>query len=141
MILIDRINQDFKAAYLVSRDNELKKNEKDFLGVLKTEVTKENKIPEDGYVIDKIKSMIKNASETNSLNDNELTILNRYLPKQMTEDDLSNIVVDFIVDSGLDNIKDMGKVMTHLKDNYSGQYDGKLASTIVKVSLESIVNG
>ena len=71
MSLIEQINQDFMIAY---KAKEMQK--KDFLGVLKTEVTKETKIPEDTYIVSKIKSMIKNAAATNSLTEDELSILN-----------------------------------------------------------------
>ena len=81
MKLIERISNDFTEAYK-AKDMD----KKNFLGVIKTEVTKESKTPEDSYIIRKIKSMIKNAEATNSLTDNELSILNEYLPTQMTEE-------------------------------------------------------
>ena len=81
MKLIERISNDFTEAYK-AKDMD----KKNFLGVIKTEVTKESKTPEDSYIISKIKSMIKNAEATNSLTDNELSILNEYLPTQMTEE-------------------------------------------------------
>jgi uncharacterized protein YqeY len=70
MSLIEKINKDFMLAY---KAKEMEK--KDFLGVLKTEVTKESKTPEDEYVVAKIKSMIKNAEATNSLSEAELSVL------------------------------------------------------------------
>lgn len=48
-----------------------------------------------------------------------------YLPRQLTEEDLRKIFSD------LDH-SNMGLMMKHLKDNFAGQYDGKMASTVAK---------
>jgi uncharacterized protein YqeY len=130
MSLIERIDQDFMVAY---KAKEMEK--KDFLGVLKTEVTKESKTPEDGYVVAKIKSMIKNAEATNSLSETELNILNFYLPKQMGIDEVKQVIIDFVANNDISSPKEMGKVMSYLKSGYDGQYDGKMASTIIKEIL------
>ena len=130
MSLIEQINQDFMIAY---KAKEMQK--KDFLGVLKTEVTKETKIPEDTYIVSKIKSMIKNAAATNSLTEDELTILNKYLPAQMDEETLRQIINEQVINNGYSDMKDMGKIMGYLKNNYDGQYDGGLVSKLIKETL------
>jgi uncharacterized protein YqeY len=131
MKLIERISNDFTEAYK-AKDMD----KKNFLGVIKTEVTKESKTPEDSYIISKIKSMIKNAEATNSLTDNELSILNEYLPTQMAEETLKDAIKLLIDDYELSSLKEMGKVMTYLKNNFDGQYDGRMASTITKELLQ-----
>jgi uncharacterized protein YqeY len=130
MSLIEQINQDFMIAY---KAKEMEK--KDFLGVLKTEVTKETKNPEDAYIVSKIKSMIKNAAATNSLTEAELTILNQYLPAQMGEETLRQIINEEVINNGYSDMKDMGKIMGFLKNNYDGQYDGGLVSKLIKEIL------
>lgn len=130
MNLIETINADFMTAY-----KEKNMEKKDFLGVLKSEVTKESKTPDDMYVIGKIKSMIKNAEATNSLSENELEILNGYLPKQLTEEEITTFISNIITDNGFSSGKDMGKVMGLLKEGFDGQYDGKMASQLVKTLL------
>jgi len=130
MNLIEMVNADFMAAY-----KEKNMEKKDFLGVLKTEVTKETKTPDDMYVIGKIKSMIKNAESTNSLSETELEILNGYLPKQLTEEEIKTFILNIITDNGFSGGKDMGKVMGLLKEGFDGQYDGKMASQLVKTLL------
>lgn len=129
-MLIEQISKDFMAAY---KAKEMEK--KDFLGVLKTEVTKESKTPEDAYVVAKIKSMIKNAAATNSLTESELEVLNQYLPAQMSESDLRSEIELIVNTNSYDGMKDMGKVMGELKANYEGQYDGGVASKIIKEIL------
>jgi uncharacterized protein len=130
MNLIEMVNADFMSAY-----KEKNMEKKDFLGVLKTEVTKETKTPDDMYVIGKIKSMIKNAESTNSLSETELEILNGYLPKQLTEEEIKTFILNIITDNGFSGGKDMGKVMGLLKEGFDGQYDGKMASQLVKTLL------
>lgn len=132
MKLIDKISADFKTALLESRGNELARAKKNFLGVLKTEVTKESREPEDAYIVGKIKSMVKNAESTNSLDDMELDILNSYLPKQLSEDDLRGEIINYIKQNEGAN---MGQVMSFLKNTFEGEYDGKMASTIVREIL------
>ncbi len=130
MTLIEKISKDFTEAYK-SKDME----KKNFLGVIKTEVTKESKAPEDSYIVGKLKSMIKNAEATNSLSEYELSVINEYLPTQMSEDVLRDTIKLFIEDYSLSTMKDMGKVMSYMKNNFDGEYDGKLASTITKELL------
>ena len=140
MSLLKRISADFLAAYK-NKDME----RKDFLGLLKTTVTDKSKTPDDAYIVAKVKSMIKthekSMSEHNAptLSELELVVLNEYLPTQLNEADLEGIVNEFIVSESLSGPKDMGRVMAHLKNTYGGQYDGKLASNVVKSSLSSLV--
>jgi uncharacterized protein YqeY len=129
MNLIEQINADFMTAYKESKTDEAKKEVKNFLGVLKTEVTRETKKPNDAYVIGKIKSMIKNAADTNSLSETELAILDKYLPSQMDEAKLTEVITGFLSENEGANI---GQVMGFLKTEYAGQYDGRLASEVVK---------
>ena len=131
MSLIEKISKDFMSAY---KDKDMEK--KNFLGVIKTEVTKETKTPEDNYVVGKLKSMVKNAQSTNSLTEYELNIINNYLPTQMTEDVLRETIGDIITKEELSTMKDMGKIMGYLKSNFEGEYDGKLASIITKELLK-----
>ncbi len=130
MTLIEQIGKDFITAY---KAKEMEK--KDFLGLLKSEVTKESKTPDDAYVVNKIKSMIKSAEATNSLSEDELEYMNTYLPKQMTEEELDNVIACFKVELNVTDMSGMGKIMGALKKDYNGQYDGKLASTIIKQNL------
>lgn len=136
MKLIEKISADFITAFKASKGNAVKKAEKDFLGLLKSEFTRENKNPEDAFVISKIKAMIKNAAATDSLNELELEILNGYLPKQLTEDELLEILNVEKETKGYNLMADMGKMMSFLKNNHGGLYDGKIASTLVRSLLK-----
>jgi len=59
----------------------------------------------------------------------EISIYQSYLPLKMSEEDLTNIIKDIISHDSDINI---GKVMGFLNKKYSGQFDGRLASSIAK---------
>lgn len=96
----------------------------------------------DLEVIAVIKKFIKNIDETLAVRDveelrTERNILESYLPSQLTEEELTQIVelyIEALVQPR--SMKLMGTVMKHLRESYEGQYDGKLASNIVKRALQ-----
>ena len=63
----------------------------------------------------------------------EMKIMEEYLPKQLSEQDIRDIIMGRMVQSDIPC--NMGIVMKYFKDNYSGQYDGKMVSTIAKEML------
>ncbi len=67
----------------------------------------------------------------------ELEIIKRYLPEQMSEEDLLPIIKQIIASSGAEGMKDMGKVMGMASGQLAGKADGKTISTIVKKLLTS----
>ncbi len=62
----------------------------------------------------------------------EITIIQSYMPKQLSEDDAKTAVAAAIKKVGAAGIKDMGKVMAELKAKYAGQMDMAKAGGIVK---------
>jgi len=65
----------------------------------------------------------------------ELDVLNEYLPKMLTEQEIENVVAKTIVDLNVSSIKDMGRVMGYINKTYTGQVDGSVVSRIVKSRL------
>lgn len=65
----------------------------------------------------------------------EIEILLNYLPKQLSEQEITEIVKTIIDEVGANNPKDMGKVMAALMPKVKGKADGKLVSRIVKEIL------
>jgi len=104
-----------------------------------------NRESTDLEVVVVIKKFIKNGNElATAVGDGnagyleamtEIAILESYLPSQLSVDEISDIVSKQI--STLEEVspKSMGKIMSHLKNNYAGKYDGRLASKIVKEAL------
>ena len=69
---------------------------------------------------------------------NEITILEKYLPEQLTEDEIEKLVVEAISESGATSPKDMGRVMSILRPKTAGKAAGKLVSDIVKEKLANM---
>jgi len=65
----------------------------------------------------------------------EIEILQRYLPQQLSEDELRPIITDIISQTGASGMKDMGKVMGMASAKLAGQADGKTIITMVKQLL------
>ncbi|WP_375414727.1 GatB/YqeY domain-containing protein [uncultured Bradyrhizobium sp.] len=65
----------------------------------------------------------------------EIAIIQAYLPKQMSEDDVRAAIASVIAETGAAGMKDMGKVIGALKGKYAGQMDFGKASAMVKASL------
>jgi uncharacterized protein len=62
----------------------------------------------------------------------EIEIIERYLPKQMSEADIEVIVKETIASTGATSIKDMGKVMGVVSKQLAGQAEGQVISGIIK---------
>jgi uncharacterized protein YqeY len=65
----------------------------------------------------------------------EMAIIERFLPKQLTADEIKDAVVEIIKETGASSGADMGKVMGLASKQLSGKADGKTISTIVKELL------
>lgn len=65
----------------------------------------------------------------------ELEILRKYLPEQLSEEELKKLVKEAISKTGAKEQKDMGKVMGELMPKVKGRADGSLISKIVKESF------
>jgi uncharacterized protein YqeY len=65
----------------------------------------------------------------------EIEIIQEYLPRQLGEDEIAIAVGSVIEEVGASALKDMGKVMSALRERYSGQMDFGRASKIAKQRL------
>ena len=65
----------------------------------------------------------------------ELAILQTYLPKQMSEEEVKKLVAEAISATGAFTPQDMGKVMGALMPKVKGKADGSLVSSLVKEAL------
>lgn len=101
----------------------------------------------DGDVIKLIQKLIKQRKESaamyaqggrQDLADNELAEaaeMEGYLPKQLSEAEVEEIVNGIIAETGASSMADMGKVMGLATKKLAGQADGRTVSTIVKKLL------
>ncbi|HEY0841454.1 GatB/YqeY domain-containing protein [Methylotenera sp.] len=65
----------------------------------------------------------------------EVTVLQTYLPQQLTEDEIKAILEKVVVDTGAAGIKDMGKVMAEIKPLVAGRADMGKISGLIKTRL------
>ena len=104
------------------------------IGEVETEAKRNGSELNDQAIIAKIKKLIESNREmiAHSQDEAKIGVLNEeiafletFLPKQLSEGELRQIISD----SGLNHI---GAIMGHLKKNYAGQFDGPLASKVAK---------
>lgn len=100
-------------------------------------LSKKGKPVTEADLVSLLKKFKDNAQETYNISKDEnlikeIEIIDSYLPRQMTEDELRNVINSFVTESGEVSV---GKVMSYLKTNYVGLYDGKKASEIIKEHL------
>ena len=65
----------------------------------------------------------------------EIEVIERFLPKQLSDDEVNEVIKSVIANLGAQSIKDMGKVMAALKNEYAGQMDFGKASGMIKSLL------
>lgn len=103
--------------------------------------------PSDDTVIEVVSKQVKTHKESieefkkagrNDLVENllkEVQVLSKYLPEQLSEDEIRSKIDGVISSIGASSIKDMGKVMKELTPLFKGKADMKLVNTIVKEKL------
>jgi uncharacterized protein len=65
----------------------------------------------------------------------QLDVINRYLPKQLSEEEIKSALLNVIKETGASGPQDMGKVMGVATKKLAGQADGKVISELVKKLL------
>ncbi len=65
----------------------------------------------------------------------EIAVLEAYLPKQLTREELDVLVRDAVAETGAQGARDMGKVMKAVAAKAAGRADNKLVSELVKQAL------
>ncbi|NQV86625.1 MAG: GatB/YqeY domain-containing protein [Woeseiaceae bacterium] len=68
----------------------------------------------------------------------EIAVLNNYLPEQLSADELATMIDEIILSTGAEGIRDMGKVMGHIKSKAAGRADMGALSAIVKERLTAV---
>lgn len=66
----------------------------------------------------------------------EILIVDEYLPAQLSEEEIRDLVEEAVIKTGASSTKDMGKVMAALMPETKGKADGKLVSRLVKEKLQ-----
>ena len=142
------INQDIKTAMLAKNDSALRglraiksaliiaRTEKGALDILTEEVeikvlqklVKQRKESADIY-----KS--QNREDLYQIEADEIEVIEKYLPKQMNQDDLNTYIKGLITQLNVTSVKEMGKIMGLANKELSGKADGKAISETIKSLL------
>lgn len=65
----------------------------------------------------------------------EIEVISKYLPEQLSEEDLGALIDEVIAKTGASSMKDMGKVMGMANKQAAGRADGKTIASLVKQKL------
>src|SRR5690606_31520610 len=77
----------------------------------------------------------QNREDLAAVEREEIGIIQKYLPEQLSEEKLKEIISGIIQETGASGIKDMGKVMGIASQKLSGKADGKAIAAMVKSLL------
>ena len=143
----EKINEDLKKA--------MKEKDKETLSVLRMiksdmqlkKIDKKGNL-DDNDIISIISKQIKQRKDANiefekgnrndliEKNNSEISILNRYMPRQMDSSEIEEIIDKKIKETGANSIKDMGALMKILKPIFVGKADMSTVSNIIKSKLQ-----
>ncbi len=102
----------------------------------------------DGEIVDLLARMVKQRRESIVLYEQggrqeladqeqaEIKVIEGFMPKQLSDAEITAAINGIIAETGAASVKDMGKVMAALKEKFAGQMDFAKASAIVKAQLK-----
>ena len=140
------ITDDMKLA-MKAQDKPALKAIRMILGAIKQKEIDERIELDDNQVMAVIQKMVKQRKDSISqfsdagrtdlveVEEAELLIINNYMPKQLSQDEIEAAVVKAISDIGADSMKDMGKLMGTLKSQLDGKADMGHVSQLIKSKL------
>ncbi len=79
----------------------------------------------------------QNRKELAEVEVSQANIISEFLPTQLSESELSEIIDKVIEEVGAESMKDMGKVISKVNERVSGQAEGRVIAEIVKKKLMS----
>jgi len=137
------------AASITSKEKEKRyKASKQSPEINEEQLVKESQLA-DEEIIETISSEVKkrrdsvtayekgNRPELAQKEKDEIIILQKYLPEQLSEEDIRKIASQAISKTGAKEMKDMGKVMAELSPQIKGKADGSIVSKIIKELLSA----
>ncbi len=102
---------------------------------------------DEAEILSMLQTLVKQRNESAGLYDQggrpelaqqereEIAVIERFLPKQMSEEESTAAIDAIVTELGASSIKDMGKVMAELKARHAGQMDFAKAGGLVKARL------
>ena len=142
-----RIQEDMKNAMRSGLKDELKVIRLILSSIKQIEIDKKITIDDDDQILDILNKMVKQRRDSISqfqkgeredlaqIEIDEIKIINLYLPEELSESELVSIISDAIEESNAEDIKNMGSVMSIIKDKTKGRADMSKVSNIVRERL------
>jgi uncharacterized protein len=148
------IRDDIKAATIAA----MKGGDKETTGTLRLvaaaiknrdiELRTSDKVPDDDQMVTEVlQKMIKQRRESAEayrkggredraeVEEAEIATIERFVPRQMSDEEARAAVQAIIAETGASSIKDMGRVMAEVKSRYAGELEPARASALVKAAL------
>jgi len=140
------ITNDMKLA-MKAKDKSALKAIRMILGAIKQKEIDDRIELDNAQVLVVIQKMVKQRKDSISqftdagrtdlveVEESELSIINNYMPEQLSDDEVDAAVTKAIADSGANSMKDMGKLMGILKGQLDGKADMGAVSQLIKAKL------
>ncbi len=141
-----RITDDMKSA-MKAKDKEFLRATRMIIEAIKQKEVDERVELDDPQVLTVINKMVKQRKDSISqfdvagrtdlveIEEAELEIIKKYMPEQLSDEEVEIFVDKAINDSGSDSMKDMGKLMGILKGQLDGKADMGAVSQLIKAKL------
>ena len=148
MTLVNDLQSSMQAA-MKSGDSDRVRTLRTLMAKLKERSIEKRGDLDDGEIIKVLQTAAKQRKESAEMYEkgdrnelaetelNELAIIEEYLPVQMSQEALAEIVDSIISETGAESMQDMGKVMPKVMKRVGGQADGKTVQELVKKRLSS----
>jgi uncharacterized protein len=149
MALFDKINEDLKAAMLARDQGALRavRAIKAALLLAKTETGKDITPDEEIRILQRLVKQRKDSIEIFSSKNREdlalgekeeLVVIEKYLPQQISQEELKKELLQIISESGAKSTADLGKMMGLATKKLAGKSDGKSISEMAKQLLSAL---
>ncbi|MCD6451594.1 MAG: GatB/YqeY domain-containing protein [Acidobacteria bacterium] len=145
--MLEKIREDMKKALKEKNEVALSALRLLLSEIKNAEIEKRGKL-EEGEIINIIRRSIKKRKEAIELFEKggreklvakekkEIEVLSKYLPKELSAEEIEKIVGEIAEEVGAMGPSDIGKVMRELMSRFRGRIDGKLAKEIVEKKLK-----
>ena len=146
MPLKDQITEDMKSAMKAGDKDRLRVVRLILADINRVEVDSRQELDDAGIIAvmekavkqrrDSIEQFNKGGrADLSAIEQDELDVIQTYLPEQLSEDELTGLVDEIIAATGAESIRDMGKVMGAIKSRAAGKADMGTVGAMVKARL------
>ena len=146
MSLKAKITEDMKSAMKAGEKDRLKVVRLILADINRVEVDSRQELDDAGIIAvlekavkqrrDSIEQFDKGGrADLSAIEQDELTVIQTYLPEQLSEHELNELVDRVIASTGAESIRDMGKVMGAIKSEAAGKADMGAVGAMVKARL------